>query len=84
MPGDFQDPAIALGLAGIAIKAGARSTLATLWSVEDRASLLLVSEFYRQIRRYLGVMLVAISTKQQDRPKWKGHMEFFLPHASRS
>src|SRR5690349_3328500 len=32
----------------------------------------------------LGVILVAISTKQHESPKWKGHREFFLPQASRS
>src|SRR4028119_283831 len=31
----------------------------------------------------LLVMLVAISTKQQLRPKWKGHNEFFLPHPNK-
>src|SRR6188474_119579 len=32
---------------------------------------------------YLGVMLVAISTKQHERPKWKGHIEFFRPHCTK-
>lgn len=40
----------ALGLAGIAVKAGARSALATLWSVNDEASSELIGEFYRQLR----------------------------------
>ena len=40
----------ALGLAGIAVKVGARSALATLWAVDDQAAAQLVSEFYRQIR----------------------------------
>ena len=31
------------------MKAGARSALATLWVVNDRASALLISEFYRQL-----------------------------------
>ncbi|MFQ5936003.1 MAG: CHAT domain-containing protein [Acidiferrobacterales bacterium] len=44
------DDRAALGLAGIAVKAGARSALATLWIVNDRASALLVSEFYRQLQ----------------------------------
>ena len=39
----------ALGLAGIAIKAGARSALATLWYINDQASAALVSEFYRKL-----------------------------------
>lgn len=40
----------ALGLAGVAIKAGARSALATLWFINDQASSLLVAEFYRQLQ----------------------------------
>ena len=44
------DDRAALGLAGAAVKAGARSTLATLWSVNDEASAKLVTEFYSQIR----------------------------------
>jgi CHAT domain-containing protein len=44
------DDRAALGLAGIAIRAGARSALATLWQVNDPASYRLVVEFYRQIR----------------------------------
>ncbi len=43
------DEQAALGLAGIAIKAGARSALATLWFINDDASKELVSEFYRQL-----------------------------------
>jgi CHAT domain-containing protein len=43
------DKRAALGLAGIAVKAGARSTLATLWSVDDRSTAELMSEFYRQL-----------------------------------
>jgi CHAT domain-containing protein len=44
------DDRAALGLAGVAIKAGARSALATLWSVNDAATSELVAEFYRQLR----------------------------------
>lgn len=43
------DERAALGLAGVAIKAGARSALATLWSINDAASSKLVAEFYRQL-----------------------------------
>jgi CHAT domain-containing protein len=43
------DERAALGLAGVAIKAGARSALATLWFINDDASTRLVSEFYRQL-----------------------------------
>lgn len=43
------DDRAALGLAGIAVKAGARSALATLWFINDEASSELVSEFYRHL-----------------------------------
>jgi CHAT domain-containing protein len=43
------DERAALGLAGVAVKAGARSALATLWHINDQASSLLVAEFYRHV-----------------------------------
>ena len=46
------DDRAALGLAGVAIKAGARSALATLWSVDDKASATLVTLFYAEIRKH--------------------------------
>jgi CHAT domain-containing protein/Tfp pilus assembly protein PilF len=44
------DDKAALGLAGVAVRAGARSALATLWHVNDPASYELIVEFYRQLR----------------------------------
>ena len=44
------DDRAALGLAGIAVKAGARSAFATLWFVNDAASTKLVSDFYSELR----------------------------------
>jgi CHAT domain-containing protein len=44
------DDQAALGLAGIALKAGAKSALATLWFVDDQATMELVIEFYRQMQ----------------------------------
>jgi CHAT domain-containing protein len=43
------DDRAALGLAGVAVKAGARSALATLWRVDDAAATRLVAEFYKQL-----------------------------------
>jgi CHAT domain-containing protein len=48
------DDRAALGLAGIALKAGARSALATLWCVNDQASAVLVAEFYAQLHQGLS------------------------------
>jgi CHAT domain-containing protein len=45
------DDRAALGLAGIAVKAGARSALATLWFINDEASSELVAEFYQQLHQ---------------------------------
>ncbi len=44
------DDRAALGLAGVALKAGARSAFATLWNVNDEASTTLVSDFYTLLR----------------------------------
>jgi len=44
------DDRAALGLAGIAVKAGARSAVATLWNINDPASAELVGEFYRHLQ----------------------------------
>ena len=46
------DDRAALGLAGIAIKAGARSAFATLWFVNDQSSSTLVSDFYTQLHNH--------------------------------
>lgn len=43
------DQRAALGLAGVAVRAGARSTLATLWLVDDRATAELMIQFYREL-----------------------------------
>ncbi|WP_432812505.1 CHAT domain-containing protein [Pantanalinema sp. GBBB05] len=38
-----------LGLAGVAVKAGAHSTLASLWHIDDRSTALLMGEFYHEL-----------------------------------
>jgi CHAT domain-containing protein len=43
------DSRAALGLAGVAVRAGARSTLATLWKVSDESTAALMTEFYREL-----------------------------------
>jgi CHAT domain-containing protein/Tfp pilus assembly protein PilF len=44
------DDRAALGLAGVAVKSGARSALATLWYINDQASGELVVNFYRGVQ----------------------------------
>ncbi|MBD2571308.1 CHAT domain-containing protein [Anabaena lutea] len=43
------DKRAALGLAGVAIQAGARSTLASLWSLDDESGALLIGQFYKEL-----------------------------------
>ncbi|WP_315789053.1 CHAT domain-containing protein [Fischerella sp. JS2] len=43
------DKRATLGLAGIAVRAGARSTVATLWSVDDESTAELMKEFYHDL-----------------------------------
>ncbi|WGV26500.1 CHAT domain-containing protein [Halotia branconii] len=43
------DKRAALGLAGVAVRAGARSTLATLWTVDDKSTSEFMGELYRQL-----------------------------------
>jgi CHAT domain-containing protein len=45
------DDRAVLGLAGLTIKSGAHSTLATLWPVKDKAAARLMTNFYRQLQQ---------------------------------
>lgn len=44
--GDNRAP---LGIAGVAVRSGARSTVATLWTVDDQSTSKLMVEFYKQL-----------------------------------
>ena len=46
------DDKATLGLAGIAVRSGVRSTLATLWSVRDKSTAQVITKFYQQIMHY--------------------------------
>ena len=60
------DERAALGLAGIALKAGARSALGTLWHVSDEASSTLVTEFYRQLHEGQLTKAKALQAAQRN------------------
>ncbi len=44
------DKRAALGLAGIAVESGARSTIASLWLIDDQSTPLLMTEFYQELK----------------------------------
>jgi CHAT domain-containing protein len=45
------DKQATLGLAGMAVRSGARSTIATLWAVKDESTALLMTEFYKELMK---------------------------------
>ncbi|NEP12117.1 MAG: CHAT domain-containing protein [Symploca sp. SIO2C1] len=49
------DKKAALGLAGFAVRSGARSTLATLWQVNDESTANLMVEFYSSLTQQSGI-----------------------------
>ncbi|MEM7016647.1 MAG: CHAT domain-containing protein, partial [Pseudomonadota bacterium] len=59
------DERAALGLAGVAIKAGAHSALASLWFVDDEATSKLVSTFYQNLRNPENSRAQALQQSQQ-------------------
>jgi CHAT domain-containing protein len=77
------DDRAALGLAGIAVRAGARSALATLWHVNDEASSSLVAEFYRRLRdpsvsRSAALQQAQVKLIQERRYQHPGYWAPFL------
>jgi CHAT domain-containing protein len=60
------DDRAALGLAGIALKAGARSAVATLWPINDAATAQMVSDFYRQLKHQSLSKAEALQAAQKN------------------
>jgi CHAT domain-containing protein len=76
------DQRAALGLAGVAVQAGARSTLATLWSVDDQSSSQFIGQFYRQLAK--GNLSKAEAVRQAQisllkDPKFR-HPRYWAPY----
>lgn len=70
------DKRATLGLAGLALRSGAYSTLASLWSVNDQSTSVLMSEFYRQLTQSQSPITKAESLRQAQltmlkNPKYK-------------
>jgi len=60
------DDRAALGLAGVAVKAGARSAFASLWAVNDRASASLIADFYTELQKPGRNKAQALQTAQRN------------------
>ena len=58
------DERAALGIAGVAVRSGARSTIATLWSVKDESTVALMDQFYQQLSQNSASMTKAEALRQ--------------------
>lgn len=78
------DDRAALGLAGVAVKAGARSAIATLWFVDDEATALTMQRFYQtltqtpNITKAKALQQVQIALIQQVRYQHPAYWSPFL------
>ncbi len=76
------DDKAALGLAGVAIKAGCRAALASLWFVSDQASALMVDEFYRALAKPGTTKAKALQYAQtvlRNDPRFR-HPRYWAPY----
>jgi CHAT domain-containing protein len=77
------DDRAALGLGGIAVKAGARSAFASLWFVNDEASSIVVSDFYTNLHNVPGITkakaLQLAQVKLLSDPRY-GHPCYWAPY----
>ena len=76
------DEKAALGLAGVAIKAGCRAALASLWFVSDQASALMVDEFYRALAKPGTTKAKALQHAQtvlRNDPRFR-HPRYWAPY----
>jgi CHAT domain-containing protein len=55
----------ALGIAGISLQAGAKSAIASLWQVDDRATAELIGQFYQNLSQGMG-RAKALQTSQKS------------------
>lgn len=77
------DRQAALGMAGMAVRSGARSTIATLWQVNDEATAILMSDLYRQLATRTHTKAEALRHAQLTvlrEPKFREHPFFWAPY----
>jgi CHAT domain-containing protein len=75
------DERAALGLAGVSLKAGARSTVASLWPIADAATAMLMKRFYEELRAGKSKAAALQSAQQMllSDPEW-AHPNYWSPY----
>jgi CHAT domain-containing protein len=71
------DKRAALGLAGVAVRAGARSTLASLWQIDDEATAIFIGEFYKELTN--GKLTRAEALRQAQLALLKNYPNYSRP-----
>jgi CHAT domain-containing protein len=77
------DKQAALGMAGMAVRSGARSTIATLWQVNDEATAILMSELYNGLATKTLTKAEALRQAQLKvlrEPQFRQHPYFWGPY----
>lgn len=59
------DKRSALGLAGLALRSGARSTLGSLWRINDESASILMTQFYRELAQGTENKAIALQQAQK-------------------
>ena len=75
------DKRAALGLAGVAVRAGARSTLATLWTVDDESTSKFMGQLYRQLNAKEVTKAQALRQAQLSILQEENSPYFWAPYA---
>lgn len=76
------DERAGLGIAGVAFQAGARSTIASLWNLDDESTSVLMNEFYQELANKKLTKAEALRRAQLallQNPKYKRPM-FWAPY----
>lgn len=76
------DKRATLGLAGIAVRSGARSTLASLWEVDDKSTSILMGEFYHQLVTNSGITKAEALRRAQELifKNYQEHPYYWAPY----
>ncbi|XGV98311.1 MAG: CHAT domain-containing protein [Leptolyngbya sp. BL-A-14] len=77
------DKQAALGMAGMAVRAGARSTIASLWQINDEATAILMNRFYEELAKGKTTKADALRQAQLAvlrEPRFRQHPYFWSPY----